>query len=281
MITRRKFIEKSSLAGMASLFAGFLKFPEPGFETGLALYTLREELSIDLDGTLESVRRIGFINVEAANYSDGMFYGLKPLEFRTRLANHGLKLKSCHCRFDKESAGRAVDDVSETGAPYLVLPSLNADLRKEINAYETAAALLNEAGALCRKSGLKLAYHNHTYEFKPLKGRVPYDVLLSSTEPELVTFEPDICWMKAAGEDPLTWLVKYRGRFELMHLKDMTRNKRDTTLGEGIIDFSPLLGYAAAENVKFAFVEQDNCRIHPPLECVRISRKWLDDHKLH
>jgi len=108
-----------------------------------------------------------------------------------------------------------------------------------------------------------------------MSGQIPYDLLLSATDPELVTFEPDLCWMTASGHSAADYFTRYPGRFELFHLKDMTARKKDATLGEGIIDFKPILALSQKAGMKYSFVEQDNCVAHKPFECIKISRDYL------
>ncbi len=101
-----------------------------------------------------------------------------------------------------------------------------------------------------------------------------YDVLLELTDPKLVIFELDIAWITAAGKDPLAYFRNYPGRFEVWHMKDLTPEKQDATLGEGIIDFKPILAEARTAGMKYWFVEQDHCRTHTPMESIRISREY-------
>ena len=89
-----------------------------------------------------------------------------------------------------------------------------------------------------------------------------------------MTFELDLAWITAAGKDPVAYFKKYPGRFEVWHLKDLTPEKHDATLGEGIIDFKPIFAAADTAGMKYWFLEQDNCRTHTPFESIRISRDY-------
>jgi sugar phosphate isomerase/epimerase len=103
---------------------------------------------------------------------------------------------------------------------------------------------------------------------------VPYDILLSLTDPKLVTFEVDLAWITAAGKDPIAYFRNHPGRFEVWHMKDLSPEKQDATLGEGIIDFKPILAEARTAGMKYWFLEQDHCRTHTPLESIKISRDY-------
>ena len=157
---------------------------------------------------------------------------------------------------------------------YIMLPSLPGDWTGTIDGYQRAADFFNKAGVRCKKAGIRFGFHNHQIEFLEIGGRVPYDVLLELTDPRLVIFELDIAWITAAGKDPLAYFRNYPGRFEVWHMKDLTPEKQDATLGEGIIDFKPILAEARTAGMKYWFVEQDHCRTHTPMESIRISREY-------
>jgi sugar phosphate isomerase/epimerase len=100
-------------------------------------------------------------------------------------------------------------------------------------------------------------------------------VLLYGTDPDLVTFELDLCWITAAKQSAVDYMSRYPGRFELFHMKDMSADRKDATLGEGIIDFKPIFALTGKAGMKYFFVEQDHCRTHTPLESIKISRNYL------
>jgi sugar phosphate isomerase/epimerase len=275
MISRKSFIKKTGTALAAACVLPLSGFFPAEIRTGLALYTLRDAMFKDPDGTLANVARIGYNWVEAAGYADGRFCNLKPFDFRNLVEKHGLKLVSSHSMVNQANIDMVVADTAEAGISYLVMPSLPSLWRKSLEGYKEAARFFNIAGEKCRNAGLRFAFHNHTSEFKKFRGQIPYDLLLSATDPSLVTFEPDICWMTAANQRAADYFNKYPGRFELFHLKDMTVRKKDATLGEGIIDFKPILALSEKAGMKYFFVEQDNCITHNPLESIKISRDYL------
>jgi sugar phosphate isomerase/epimerase len=107
-----------------------------------------------------------------------------------------------------------------------------------------------------------------------MEGKVPFDILAENTDPRLVAFELDLAWITAAGKDPIAYFKKYPGRFEVWHFKDLSPEKQDATLGEGIIDFKPILEKAKLAGMRYWFIEQDNCRTHTPMESIEISRNY-------
>lgn len=274
MISRRDFIFKSGLVSAAGMLpVSFFMPPEP--ETGLILYTVRNEMDTDPEGTLKLIADIGYTWLEAANYSEGLLYNQKPAVFKRMVEDYGMKLISSHAGINPDNIDRVISDSHSAGLKYLILPSLPSEWRKSIDSYKKAADFFNLAGVKCKNAGIRFGFHNHTVEFKPMARQIPYDILLNSTDPELVTFELDLCWITASGNSAVTYINNYPGRFELFHMKDMTSRKRDATMGEGIIDFEPIFDLMKIAGLKYFFVEQDNCKTHSPLESIRISREYL------
>ena len=117
------------------------------------------------------------------------------------------------------------------------------------------------AAETCKKTGIKLAYHNHDFEFAPVDGKTGFDILIKETDPKLVFFEMDIYWVSKAGKDPLAMFAKYPGRFAMWHIKDMdnTPKKYFTEVGSGVINYKKIFNYTAQSGMKYFFVEQDMC----------------------
>jgi sugar phosphate isomerase/epimerase len=152
--------------------------------------------------------------------------------------------------------------------------------------FQFMAAQLNKAGELAKKSGLKVGYHNHFWEFKQLpdmKG-TGYDILLKETEASLVSLELDIFWAEKSGIDPVTLFKQHPGRFTMWHVKDidksapgsivgpeedkkpmmeMMKNIKFAEVGTGVVDFKKIFANASEAGVKYAFVEQDQITIDP------------------
>jgi len=248
--------------------------PVPSVKTGLALYTIRDEMSKNPAAALTEVAAIGYDWVEAADHNNGKFYGLTPREFGKLVSKSGMTPISSHSAMRPGNYEKMIEEAAEAGMKYIILPSLPEELTSSIDGFQRAADFFNKAGEKCRKEGIKFGFHNHQTEFKKINGRVPYDLLLENTDPRLVIFEVDLAWITAAGIDPISYFRKYPGRFELWHMKDLTPEKYDATLGEGIIDFKPILAEAKTAGMKYWFLEQDNWRTHTSMESVKISRSY-------
>lgn len=258
---RRTFI----MAGSAGLIAGML-VPKnifanliPSKKIGLQLYSLRNEIKEDLEGSLKKLSEIGYRNLEAAGYSDGKFYGLDPIDFKTLVNDLGMKVISSHVTFNMDGAGKALQAHMDLGVGYMVWPWLDNEQRASVESYTEVAEKFNIIGKMCKDNGMKFGYHNHDFEFNPIGDIIPYELLLDSTDPDLVCMQIDLYWVTYAGKDPLEYFEKYPGRFELWHVKDMTagEEKEMTEVGTGIINYQELFNHASVAGMKEFFIEQD------------------------
>jgi len=247
----------------------------PSKKTGLALYTIRDAMGKDPAAALAAASETGYDWVESADHREGRFYGMKPKDFGRLVKKSGMVPLSSHSGIRPENYEQMIDEVAEAGMKYIILPSLPGEWYGTIDGFQRAADFFNKAGERCKKAGITFGFHNHQGEFAEINGRVPYDVLLEKSDPKLVIFEIDLAWITAAGKDPVAYFKKYPGRFEVWHMKDLTPEKQDATLGEGIIDFRPILAEARTAGMKYWFLEQDNCRTHTPMESIRISRDYF------
>jgi sugar phosphate isomerase/epimerase len=240
---------------------------------GLQLYTVREALARDFEGTLAQVAAIGYREVEFAGY-----FGHPPAAVREALARAGLEAPSAHVPF--EALGDAwpttIADARAIGHRYVVVPWIPEPKRQSLAGYREVAAAFNRAALAAARAGLRFAYHNHQFEFQPLEGRIPYDVLLEATDPQLVNFELDLYWITAGGGDPLAYLARYPGRFTMLHLKDRDATARHemTEVGSGTLDFAAILRAAKRGGLRHAFVEHDNPA--SPFDSIRRSFTYLE-----
>jgi sugar phosphate isomerase/epimerase len=259
--------------------------PRPGFGAGRAatepaagtldawgvqLYTLREALADDLDGTLAAVARIGYEEVELFQ-----LHGLSPRELRARLDAVGLQAASSHYGMDalRDDLKQTVDGALELGQSLMVVASIPADERTA-EGLARVADDLTRAGERARRSGLRVGYHNHDWELAPLSdGTLPIDLLLDRTDPDLVDWQMDIFWTVHGGGDPLAMLDRRAGRVTSVHVKDRTADGRMVDVGDGLIDFATIMARAEGQGLMHAFVEHD--RPEDPIRTVRRSYRHL------
>ena len=225
---------------------------------GLQLYTVRDALARDFDGTLARVAAIGYRDVEFfAGYA-----GRRPEAVAAALARHGLRAPAAHVALDalRTQWSATVDAAHVIDHDFIVVPWLDQKERRTIADYERLADLFNRFGRSAREADLRFAYHNHDFEFAPLSGRIPYDVLLDRTDPELVEFEIDVYWVVKAGHHPRAYFDRYRGRFPMVHVKDSAGPPahRMTDVGAGSIDFRRIFARRKNAGIEHAFVEHDS-----------------------
>ncbi|AOC93613.1 Inosose dehydratase [Flavobacterium anhuiense] len=268
MISRRNFIVTTGLAATAVLASPSFALTMNKKEIGLQLYTLRDELPKDVKGTLEKVAKAGYTTVETYGFSiKDQFWGLTPKELKKILDDNGLKAVSGHYNlgsflYDGNTAEliAAIEVAKVLKNEFLTVPWIDEPFRRSIEDYKKIAARVNEAAEMCKKAGLKLAYHNHDFEFKKYDGVTGYEILLKETDKDLVYFELDLYWVVHSGNDPLKLFKENPGRFKMWHVKDKDKNNNDlnTEVGSGTIDFKPFFSEAKQSGMVHFFVEQEN-----------------------
>jgi sugar phosphate isomerase/epimerase len=228
---------------------------------GLELYSVRNAMRADPERTLAAVRAIGYTDVELL-WSHGNF-GRSPQQVRDTLAHEGLRAPSAHISPTTILVGweRSLDTAKMLGHEYLIVPSLQADLGLTLDDWREWADRFNAAGAVARRAGVWLAFHNEPDHMKPIDGKVPYDVFVERTDPSVVRLQLDTGNMLMGGGDPMQYLAKHRERYWSFHLKDAVADRStDTELGTGIFDIKRFLAAIPELARKPLHVEQENGR---------------------
>jgi sugar phosphate isomerase/epimerase len=284
MPNRRDFLKQGSL-----LTAGLLINKEEWFRKerpiGVQLYTVRADIAKDPRGVLEKIAKLGYKQVETFGYDEKRkWFGLNSSELSAVLKNNGLTSPAGHTYRGslflkdgwEDTWKNAMEDSKAIGQEYIVIPWLEPENRNGIDNYKKIAAGVNKAGEMCKTAGLKLAYHNHDFEFEQQGGQTGFETLMKETDPKLVNFELDIYWAVKAGHDPIALFKQYPGRFAMWHIKDMdnTAEKKFTEVGNGVIDFASIFKHDKESGMKYFFVEQDVCP-GPPLESIEKSITYL------
>ena len=155
----------------------------------------------------------------------------------------------------RDNYQEVVDEVAEGEVPYLVCSNTPIATLEEV---KSSIVVLNKTAEAAKKAGLQFAYHNHEKEFQVVEGVVPYELLLSETDPKLVQMELDVAWAIKGGADPIALFQQHPGRFPLWHLKDLDA-KRKTVLpvGKGTINYETVFKSASTAGLKNYFVEHD------------------------
>jgi sugar phosphate isomerase/epimerase len=222
----------------------------------LQLYTVRDETARDMAGTLAQVAAMGYAGVELTGYG-----GMTVNDLRARLDTLGLRVAGSHvavARLEGELP-QVFAECHTLGVTHLVWPFLPIDQRT-VAGFTALAESLNRVGTAGRAEGITLCYHNHAFEWETTNdGMAAYDWLAGMTDPEAVQLELDVYWLLKAGHDPAMYLERYAGRVPLVHLKDITKDERETfaPVGEGSVDFTPIFAAAEQAGTAWYIVEQD------------------------
>jgi len=228
---------------------------------GLELYSVRNTMRKDPERTLAAVRAIGYTDVELL--WSWRNFGRSPQQVRDTLAHEGLRAPSAHISPTTILVGweRSLETAKLLGHDYLVVPSLEADMGLSLDDWREWADHFNAAGAVARRAGVWLAFHNEPDHMKPIDGKVPYDVFVERTDPSVVRLQLDTGNMLQGGGDPMQYLAKHRDRYWSFHLKDAVADRStDTELGTGTFDFKRFLAAIPDLAKKPCYVEQENGR---------------------
>jgi sugar phosphate isomerase/epimerase len=279
MSTRRDFLRAIPLFSAGLLLSSITeKVSAKGQlktnEIGIQLYTLRQNIQSDLNATLKALGKIGYTNLEAYGF-DGRLFGQPATDFQAFCNDLGMTVRSSHAGITAENATVYAEKAAQAGLEYLILPSMMGRPEKTIDDFKKLAAEMNLMGESCQKSGIKFGYHNHGFEFNPMEGQLPYEVLLKETDESLVSFQMDIYWVRKAGHDPLQYFTEHPGRFQTWHIKDMSADGESCIVGNGMIDFNELISHPAAKATAYYFVEQEHYAEGTPLYCAEQSYRYI------
>jgi len=281
MIDRRTFIGALGAAYVAGAGVEAKKVKR----LGMQLYTVRTEMEKSVDATLAKVAAIGYKEVEFAGY-----FTRTPGQIRDALKQNGLTAPAAHVDYPslaEDKLPAVIDTAHTVGHQYLVNPWIDESLRKEPDIWKRVAETFNRAGAATKKAGIQFAYHNHHFEFAPANGKLPYELLLEQCDPNLVKMELDLCWISAAGKDPLDYFARYPGRFPLVHVKGLSKKPEAggaapieslmpdlTEVGtRDVIDWKRIFAKSDQAGIKHYFVEHDVPK--DPYESLKTSYTYL------
>ena len=286
-MNRRTFIGTSVVGAVAASRPAWTAETHPIQRVGLQLYTVRNLLKQDFEGTIAKVAEIGYKEVEFAGYD-----GKSPQEVRKILDSNKLTSPSEHIPMEviEKKWPETLEAAHTVGQKFIVCPWMEVSKRNPDD-FKRAAEVFNRAGESAQKAGIQFAYHNHAFEFQPaegLGGKMPYDFLLAETDAKLVKMEMDLCWITVGGQDPVKYFDRYPGRFPLVHVKDWTSKGTDgndyggagakkpghiTDVGQGEIDWKRIFAQAGRAGIQHYFVENDYPK--EPFEDIKISYNYL------
>ncbi len=269
------------------------------FKVGLQLYSVREDMEKDMDGTLGAVKAMGYDYVEFAGY-----FGKSAEEVKALLDKHGLTCISVHQTHDVflTEPEENIKFLKTIGAKYCAIPWMAPDKITTKAGFEQLVADAEKVGKLLKAEGIQLLYHNHDFEFLKLGGEIILDKLYSELGSDVINPELDTCWVHYAGADPVEYINKYADRSQIVHLKDFNckelavgpnyalidengneikakpREENEfkfQPLGQGRQNMPAILEACDKAATEYIIVEQDQSVERPALEAVKMSREYL------
>ena len=295
-VTRRGFIGGAGMIAAGSMLPGTAMARPLPYPPGVQLWTVKDEIARDFEGTLRAIGRLGYKRIEAAGWHDRT-----PRQFRDACRAAGLDCVSAHY-----GLGDLISDMEtrlafarDVGARYVVAsspaPSRPPEQGKPWSVgvaeamtladWRSNAEAMDRIGRRARQMGMRFGYHNHSAEFLAYERRLPMDEIVRLTDPANVVLELDIGWVAGAGYDPVETIHRYAPRIHLLHVKDIAvpnhvpgslpRDERTTVIGEGSVDWPAVFRAARRAPIHSYFVEQEEPFTEPPLQALAKSIAYL------
>lgn len=267
------------------------------FPVGLQLYSVRDDMAADFEGTLKKVKAMGYDGVEFAG-----LYDQDPADIKKMLDEIGLVPVSAHVPFVEmmQDPEGVISAYKEIGCHQVVIPYLTEEYRPGAERFQEVIEGAKVLGGVCKKLGMKLAYHNHDFEFTKIDGEYALDILYREVSADLLETQIDTCWVNVGGENPAAYIRKYAGRMHTVHLKDFAGQKSENMyaligiddgeqkkeddsqefcfrpVGYGKQNFPEILKAAKESGAEWVIVEQDNPSMDKtPMECAKMSIDYL------
>ncbi|MBQ9806399.1 MAG: sugar phosphate isomerase/epimerase [Clostridia bacterium] len=264
------------------------------FPVAIQVYSVRQDAEANLYATLKKIKAIGYDGVEFAG-----LYNHKPEEIRDMCADIGLVPISAHVPYQDMVADpeAVLSQYATIGCKYVAVPYLTEEYRPGTDKFPEVVKNVAVIGAVAKKLGLQLLYHNHDFEFLKIDGKYALDILYDEVSADLLQTELDMCWVNVGGENPSEYLLKYTGRAPVVHLKDFVGEKSKNMyeligiekkpeadaqkfefrpVGYGNQDFPSILKAAEKAGASWVVVEQDKASMGlTPMECAEKSRAYL------
>ena len=260
---RRAFVQSLGAAAAGGLLAPNRWSLYPSSKKleriGLELFAVRHAMSQDPERTLAAIRAIGYTDVELL-WSFNNF-NRTPAQVAATLKNEGLRAPSCHMSAETIFVGweKSLEIAKVLGQEYCFVPDFEDWTKQTLDHWRQWADRFNAAGAVARRYGIWLGFHNEPYHQKPVEGQVPLDVFIGRLDPSVTRLQLDVGNMVMGGGDPMAYLQKYPDRFWSFHLKDSVADRSsDTRLGTGIFDFKRFLAAVPDLNSKPCYVEDES-----------------------
>ena len=250
--------------------------PDPG----VVSYTFRHQFEQDFEGTLDLIKGMGITNIEFSN-----LFGHSAEEVRQMLDERGMICTSFGVGYDAlvNSTEQVAEDARALGASFVRVAWIPHDSPFSVDDADRAIRDFTRAGKVLKEHGLRFAYHNHGYEFRPFGDGTLFDYMVRQSDSDYVNFQMDTFWVAQPGHDPVELLKTYPDRFVLVHLKDLNHDAEhnysggapaeyDVPLGTGQIDFEAFLSAAQDSAIEYFYIEDETDEV---VQRVPQSREYL------
>lgn len=239
---------------------------------GLQLFSVREDCAKDLPGVIAAVAKMGYVGVEFAGY-----YDRTAPELKTLLDDAGLRCCGTHTSLASllgDELEKTIEFNQTLGNEYLIVPWLPPERRGSREAWLETARLFDDAAGRAGRHGMKVGYHNHTEEFHPLDGELPWDIFFGHTRPDVV-MQVDTGNMMHGGAEPEPFLARYPGRALTVHLKEYSESNPNALIGDGDIHWDEIFRLCEGVGGTQWYIVEQESYAHPPLECVALCLQNL------
>lgn len=223
----------------------------------LQLYSLRDMAAEDFLGTIKKVAQMGFDGIEFAGYFDTDASVLKAT-----MDELGLESMGAHLAIDllTKDYDTTLKYSKAIGEKYLTCPGLPSQYTDSKESWLSTAKLFEEIGTKLNAEGMVFSFHNHSGEFEKYDGETGIDLLYGNTDPSLVHFEMDVCWVENAGYDSVQLMKKYPDATKLLHIKELAKsgdpNER-VVIGEGKVDMPAVVNYGKELGCEWLVIEHE------------------------
>src|SRR5512136_1468926 len=246
------------------------------------LYTVRDYMKTasDFAATLKKVSAIGYKVVQVS--------GIGPIadaDVKAALDDAGLACCITHVRlpWPWKDVDAVIAQHKLWNCKNVAVGAMPPEYRVDEVGFRRFCAEANAIGRKIYEAGLTFSYHNHSFEFVHFGKRTGLDLLYEETDPRYVQAELDTYWVQHGGGDPAAWIKKFKNRMPVVHFKDMVILNGQPTMaeiGEGNLNWPPILAACREAGVEWYAVEQDECQ-RDPFESLRISYNNLRAMGLH
>jgi len=266
-LTRRNFLTRAAVAaaGVMPAVRALAQEAKRRIPIAVQIYSVRDDAAKDLPGVLAAIAKMGYEGVEFAGY-----YGYSAEDLRKLLDDNGLKVCGAHVGLGSlqgDELQKSIDFHQAIGNPYPIVPGLGGEYTASADGWKRAADAFNEVAEKLKPHGMKTGYHNHSIEFQPLDGQLPWDVFFGNTVQDVI-MQFDTGNALGAGADAPPFLERYPHRAITVHCKEFSATKPNALVGEGDVPWARIFELCETiGDTEWYIVEQESYA-YPPLECI-------------